>query len=91
LSLADEKSKDKPKERVVTTDSGLKYIDLKEGTGKDAKAGDTVLVLARANFPGLSAKTIARIERGDTGKPHGKTLAILAKKLGVKPDEIETY
>jgi Helix-turn-helix domain len=47
--------------------------------------------LARADFPGLSAKTIARIERGDTGKPHGKTLAILAKTLGVKPDEIETY
>jgi hypothetical protein len=47
--------------------------------------------LARADFPGLSAKTLARIERGNTGKPHGKTLAILAKKLGVKPDEIETY
>ena len=47
--------------------------------------------LARADFPGLSAKTIARIERGDTGKPHGKTLAILAKTLGVNPDEIESY
>jgi hypothetical protein len=47
--------------------------------------------LSRADFPGLSAKTIARIERGDTGKPHGKTLAILAKTLGVKPDEIESY
>jgi hypothetical protein len=47
--------------------------------------------LARADFPGLSAKTIARIERGDTGKPHGKTLAILAKALGVKPDQIESY
>ena len=45
----------------------------------------------RADFPGLSAKTIARIERGETGKPHGKTLAVLAKALGVKPDEIETY
>jgi FKBP-type peptidyl-prolyl cis-trans isomerase len=44
LSLADEKSKDKPKEKVITTDSGLKYIELKEGTGKAAKAGDTVIV-----------------------------------------------
>ncbi len=33
---------DKPKE--VTTKSGLKYIDLKEGTGAEAKAGDTVEV-----------------------------------------------
>jgi hypothetical protein len=47
--------------------------------------------LTRTDFPGLSAKTIARIERGETGKPHGKTLAILAKRLRVKPDEIETY
>jgi hypothetical protein len=47
--------------------------------------------LGRADFLGLSAKTIARIERGETGKPHGKTLAVLAKALGVKPDEIETY
>jgi hypothetical protein len=45
----------------------------------------------RADFPGLSAKSIARIERGETGKPHAKTLAVLAKVLGVEPDEIETY
>jgi FKBP-type peptidyl-prolyl cis-trans isomerase len=32
------------KEKVVTTASGLKYIDVKEGTGKVAKKGDTVEV-----------------------------------------------
>ena len=47
--------------------------------------------LSRADFPGLSPKTLARIERGETGKPHGKTLAVLAKTLGVMPEEIETY
>lgn len=47
--------------------------------------------LGRMNFPGLSAKTISRIERGETGKPHGKTLSILAKTLDVAPEEIETY
>jgi len=34
--------KDKEKSKVVTTDSGLKYEDLKEGTGEAAKKGDTV-------------------------------------------------
>jgi len=34
--------KDEPK--VVTTKSGLKYQELKEGTGNTAKAGDTVEV-----------------------------------------------
>jgi hypothetical protein len=47
--------------------------------------------LGRADLPGVSSKTIARIERGETGKPHGKTLAVLANALGVKADEIETY
>ena len=41
---AQEKDKDKPKEKVVTTKSGLKYVDIKEGKGQAAKAGDTVAV-----------------------------------------------
>lgn len=45
----------------------------------------------RDGFSGITAKTIARIERGDVAKPHAKTLARIAKKLGVKSDEIETY
>src|SRR5947209_4996855 len=40
----DDKPKDKPEEKVVTTASGLKYIDLKEGTGNAAKPGDTAEV-----------------------------------------------
>jgi hypothetical protein len=47
--------------------------------------------LARTDFPGLSAKTIARIEKKKTGKPHERTLGIIAETLGVSPDEIETY
>lgn len=34
----------KPEEKVITTKSGLKYIDRKVGTGKEARAGDTVQV-----------------------------------------------
>jgi FKBP-type peptidyl-prolyl cis-trans isomerase FkpA len=42
---ADDQDKDKKKEeKVITTDSGLKYVELKQGTGKEAKKGDTVTV-----------------------------------------------
>ena len=41
---ADDKSKDKTEGKVVTTKSGLKYEDLTEGTGAEAKKGDTVEV-----------------------------------------------
>jgi FKBP-type peptidyl-prolyl cis-trans isomerase len=34
----------KPEEKVITTKSGLKYIDRKVGDGKEAKAGDDVEV-----------------------------------------------
>ena len=47
--------------------------------------------LTQSDFPGVTAKTVARIERGEVGKPHGKTLKILADTLGVNADEIETY
>ena len=33
---------DKKEEKVITTNSGLKYVELKEGTGTATKAGDTV-------------------------------------------------
>jgi FKBP-type peptidyl-prolyl cis-trans isomerase len=39
-----EKNKDNKESKVVTTDSGLKYQDLKEGTGDAAKKGDNVQV-----------------------------------------------
>lgn len=35
---------DKKEEKVITTKSGLKYVELKEGTGDAAKSGDTVSV-----------------------------------------------
>jgi FKBP-type peptidyl-prolyl cis-trans isomerase len=41
---ADDKEKDKKENKVVTTKSGLKYEDLKEGSGDAAKSGDTVQV-----------------------------------------------
>lgn len=40
----DGKDKEKNDAKTVTTKSGLKYIDTKEGTGEKAQAGDTVEV-----------------------------------------------
>jgi hypothetical protein len=47
--------------------------------------------LQRDDFEGISAKEIARLERGEVAKPHAETLQKLAARLKVKPDEIETY
>ncbi len=43
-SRGDDKPQDKKEPKVITTKSGLKYIDEKEGTGPEAKRGDTVSV-----------------------------------------------
>ena len=47
-ACADDKPKDKTEQKgddkPVTTKSGLKYIDLKEGSGERAREGDTVSV-----------------------------------------------
>ncbi len=40
----DDKKDDKKEEKVIKTDSGLKYVDQKVGDGKEAKKGDTVVV-----------------------------------------------
>ena len=47
--------------------------------------------LRRSDFPGLTAKEIARIERGEVKKPHPRTLAAIAKRIGVSANEISTH
>jgi hypothetical protein len=47
--------------------------------------------LSREDFVPLAAKTIARIERNEVEKPHGKTLQGIAERLNVEPEEIESY
>ena len=47
--------------------------------------------LKRSDFPGIASKTIARIERSEVEKPHGRTLETIAKRLGVSADRIETH
>jgi FKBP-type peptidyl-prolyl cis-trans isomerase len=44
LLQADDKKDDKKDEKVIKKDSGLKYVEIKEGDGKEAKKGDVVEV-----------------------------------------------
>lgn len=47
--------------------------------------------LSRDDFPGLSAKAIARIERGEVDKPHTETLLKIAQRLGGSVEDIRSY
>ena len=47
--------------------------------------------LRRGDFPGLSDKEIARIERGEIATPHRRTLETIARRLGVPVEELGTY
>jgi DNA-binding Xre family transcriptional regulator len=47
--------------------------------------------LARSDFPGVSEKQIARIERGEIARVRAKTLAAIASALQVEPAEITSY
>jgi hypothetical protein len=47
--------------------------------------------LRQTDFGDVTGKTIARLERGETGAPHGQTLKVIAKRLGVESAEIMDY
>lgn len=47
--------------------------------------------LRQGDIGNVTAKTIARIERGETEAPHGHTLKVIAKRLRVEPNEITSY
>ncbi len=47
--------------------------------------------LRQSDFGAVTAKTIARIERGETAAPHGHTLKVIATRLAVEPAEMTNY
>lgn len=47
--------------------------------------------VSRDDFPGVSAKTIARIERNEVANPRSTTLRAIARRLEVPVDELGTY
>jgi peptidylprolyl isomerase len=64
-------AQEKKEPKVITTKSGLKYIDVKEGTGEAAKAGDMVEV----HYTG----TLKDGKKFDSSKDRGKPFSF---KLG---------
>jgi hypothetical protein len=70
------------KKRMIAEQRGLgpsvRRLRLSRGVGRD-------------DFPGVDAKTIARIERGEVERPQAATLAVIAKRLGVAADTLDTY
>jgi len=70
LSLADEKEKkdSKTEEKTVKTDSGLEYIDQKEGTGEAAKAGNSVSVHYTGTLKDSGKKFDSSLDRGQPFK-----------------------
>lgn len=47
--------------------------------------------LSRSDFGGISAKEVARIERGEIKRPHPATLKKIAVKLGVEVDALGSF
>jgi hypothetical protein len=47
--------------------------------------------LGRADFGGISAKEVARIERGQIKRPHPATLETIAAKLGVAVETLGSF
>jgi hypothetical protein len=45
----------------------------------------------RSDFPGITEKEVARIERGEVKRPHRATIEAIAARLGVDPAEITSY
>ena len=65
--------------------------DEEKGFGPSLRRLRKLRRVSRDDFPGISEKEIARIERGEVDKPHSRTLRAISKTLKVSPEEIETY
>ena len=47
--------------------------------------------LTRQEVGSVDPKTLARIERGEVSEPRADTLAVIARRLGVAPEELGSY
>lgn len=78
-------------DRAFRTRERQRRLDLDQSFGAAMRRLRLQKGVARADFPDVSDKEIARIERGEVERPHGPTLRAIADRLGVEPADIETY
>jgi helix-turn-helix protein len=78
----DEDYRTRAKKRALEQDSSLggaiRRLRLQKG-------------LRQTDFPGITAKEIARIEKGSLKRPHQETLQKISERTGVPVDQIHTY
>ncbi|MBI5544774.1 MAG: helix-turn-helix transcriptional regulator [Deltaproteobacteria bacterium] len=72
------RAKARQREQDPSFGGSLKRLRLQKGLG-------------RADFGGISAKEVARIERGQIKRPHPATLKKLAAKLGVAVEALGSF
>ncbi len=81
---------DKKEEKVIKTDSGLQYVELKEGDGAAAKSGDTVEVYYTGwlkdgkKFDSNVGKDAFKVTIGKTKVIKGWTEGLVGIKAGGK-------
>ena len=68
-----------------------RMVQEEQGLGASIRRLRLLRRLARDDLPGVSSRTLARIERGEVLRPHRRTLAVLAERLGVTVDELGEY
>lgn len=68
-----------------------RQLDLEDSFGAALRRLRLLKGLSRRDFAPLSAKSVARIERGEVARPRAETLRRIARKLEVEPEEIATY
>lgn len=68
-----------------------RQLELDDSFGAALRRLRLLRALSRRDFAPLSAKSIARIERGDVARPRDATLRRIARKLQVEPEDIGTY
>jgi hypothetical protein len=68
-----------------------RHLNLDDSWGGALRRLRELRGVPRSGFPSISAKEVARIERGEVERPRRSTVEAIAKRLGVSPEEIATY
>lgn len=78
-------------------DADYRRTARKRALAEDASLGASIRRLrlqrglSREDFPGITAKALARVERNEVRTPRARTCAIIAKTLGVHVDALGSY